>query len=156
MALFERIRRFRNCGLVGESMSLGVGLWSFTSPCQGQYLSALLPRGSGGSSRPQPQCHACHHASCHYDNELTLGNCKQVPNYMLSLLRIALVMVSLHSNRHWLRQDPISKNKQTHGHIAEGKTKPYVGYWYFLNMESLQNSIYIIYPYLIFSCIRSS
>ena len=60
----------------------GSGLWGFDSPCQAQCLSLGL--------LPAPQCD---------DNGLTLWNCKKAPKSMLSSVSVALVTVSLHSNR---------------------------------------------------------
>jgi len=42
---------------------------------------------------------ACCYAPCHGDHGLTLRSCKQGPNQMLSFIRVALVVVPLHSHR---------------------------------------------------------
>jgi hypothetical protein len=44
------------------------------------------------------QHHECCHAPCHMMG-LSLWNCKQASNWMLSFMRIVLLMVTLHSNR---------------------------------------------------------
>jgi hypothetical protein len=41
----------------------------------------------------------CHHAPHHDDNGLNLWNCKPAPSQILSFIRVALIMVWLHSNK---------------------------------------------------------
>ena len=63
--------------------------------------SFWLPEDQDGELLASPApclpsgCHASHHDD---DNRLNLQNCKPAPNYMFAFLRVALVMVSLHSN----------------------------------------------------------
>jgi hypothetical protein len=46
-----------------------------------------------------PCLYLCFHVLCHDDNGLNLWNCKQSSDQMLSFIRVALVMVSLHRRR---------------------------------------------------------
>jgi hypothetical protein len=68
VALFDRIRRIRRCGLIGESMSLGVGFkpmpnsaflsWPADQDIALSYCSSTL--------------YIHHHAFCHDENGLKL------------------------------------------------------------------------------------
>ena len=59
---------------------------------------------------------SCLHAPYNDDNRLNLKNCKQAPNSMLSFMRVALVMVPLHSNRTQTKMPSCEKgwHKSTH------------------------------------------
>ena len=65
--------------------------------------SGQLHLGSEGNHRKQEAGGdgACYHVSCHEDNELNLHCVSTIsqPNEMFPFIEVAMVMVSLHSNR---------------------------------------------------------
>lgn len=96
VALFERIRRIGRCDLVGEKKTCH---WGWTLRPQKpmpslEFLSLSLAMGQ----LLLQQLPACCHPSHHDENGLNLSNCKQAPREMFPFVRLALVMVSHHSN----------------------------------------------------------
>lgn len=84
----------RRCGL-GESVPLGVGFG--VSNAQAQAVSSLLPGDLDVEvSAASP---AAHLPVCCHGNRLNLWNCKPVPTKRSPFIRVAVVKMSLHSQK---------------------------------------------------------
>ena len=109
----DRTRRIWRCALVLGNVSLGEGFeflkactWPSISPslclfeCLCVCMSVCVSScGSECSSQLLLQHYTCCHAPRHDDNGLNLWNCKPAPFKHSLLIRVALVKVSLNSNR---------------------------------------------------------
>lgn len=77
-------------------MPLGAGFQVLETQARPSVILFLLPDDVAVkllALSSAPCLSACHHVSCHDNHRLTLPNYKPVP------IRVAVVMVSLHSNR---------------------------------------------------------
>ena len=73
--LFDRIRRVRRHGLLGGSMSLGVGFELSKAHTGPGFFLSLLPANQDvklSAVSPAPYPPMCFHAPCHDDNALSL------------------------------------------------------------------------------------
>lgn len=123
-ALFERIKKIRIVALYHWAWA-----WRFQKPTPSPELSlslCLLPGDQHVALRysSAPHLPECHHVPHHDDDGLTSETISQHPSQMFPLLRIALVMISLLSNRMVPKTEVIAKEFVKSVPICQKETPP--------------------------------